>query len=85
MAQAVRLERPGFTSRRGGEGVGWLDNNAKDGREVQVCFGRGELSGSGGAFGSCSSQGLPASVLFCRVPQFVHSALCWKCGRSLGD
>ena len=71
MAQAVRLERPVFTPCRGGEGVGWLDNNAKDGREVQVWFGRVQLSGSGGAFGSCSSQGLPVrsrkASHWCRV------------------
>ena len=59
MAQKVRLEKPGFTSCYGGEGGGWLSNNQKDGRELQVWFGRGELSGSGSAFGSCSSQGLP--------------------------
>ena len=59
MAQAVRLERPGFTSCRVGEGGGWHGNNQKDGREVQVCSGHGQLSGSGSAFGSCSLQGLP--------------------------
>ena len=58
MAQAVRLERPAFTCCRVGEGDGWLVNNQKDGREVQVWFGHGELSGCGIAFGSCSSQGL---------------------------
>ena len=59
MAQEVRLERPCFRSGRVGESAGWLGNDRKDGREVQVCFGHGELSGSGSAFGSCSSQGLP--------------------------
>ena len=59
MAQEVRLERPCFTSGRVGESGGWLGNNQKDGREVQVCFGHGELSGSGSAFVSCSSQRLP--------------------------
>ena len=54
----VRLERPGFACCGVGEGGGWLGNNQKDGREVQVCFGHGELSGSGSAFGSCPSQGL---------------------------
>ena len=54
----VHLERPGFTFCRVGEGVGWLGNNRKDGREVQVCFGHGELSGSGRSLGSCSPQGL---------------------------
>ena len=71
MAQAVRLERPGFTSCRGGEGGGWLGNNLNDGREMQVGFGQGELSGSGSAFGSCSSQGLPVrsrkASQWCRV------------------
>ena len=38
MAQAVRLERPGFTSCRGGEGGGWLGNNHKAVREVPVCW-----------------------------------------------
>ena len=71
MAQKVRLERPGFTSCRGGESGGWLGNNQKDGREVQVWFGHGELSGSGSAFASCSSQGLPVrsrnALQWCRV------------------
>ena len=71
MAQAVRLERPVFTSCRVGEGGGWLDNSQKDGREVQVGFGYGELSGSGSAFGSCSSEGLPvrsrSASKWCRV------------------
>ena len=59
MAQEVRLERPGFTSCRVGESGGSLGNNQKDGREVQLWFGHGQLSGSGSAFGSCSSQRLP--------------------------
>ena len=59
MAQAVRVEIPGSASCRGGESGGWLGNNQKDGREVQVWFGHGELSGSGSAFAICSSQGLP--------------------------
>ena len=71
MAQAVRLKRPCFRSRRVGESGGWLGNNQKDGREVQVCFGRGELSGSGSSFCSCPSQALPMlsrNVLqWCRV------------------
>ena len=54
----VHLERPGFTFCRVGEGVGWHGNNRKDGREVQVCFGHGELSGSSRSLGSCSPQGL---------------------------
>ena len=71
MAQAVRLERPGFTCCRVREGGGWLGNNQKDRREVQVCFGHRELSGCGSAFGSCSSQGLPVrsrnALQWCRV------------------
>ena len=71
MAQALPLERPGFTSCRVGEGGGWLGNNPKDGREVQVWFGYGKLSGSNSAFGSCPSQGLPvrsrSSSQYCRV------------------
>ena len=58
MTQAVGLERPGSTSCRVGEGGGWIGNNQKDVREVQVCFGHGELSGVSGvssAFGSCPS------------------------------
>ena len=72
MAQAVRLEKPGSTSCRVGERGGWLGNNQKKGREVQVCLGNGDLSGSGSAFGSCSSQGLPVrsrnTSQWCRVP-----------------
>ena len=45
--------------------------SASDRREVQVCVGHGELSGSGTAFGSCSSQGLPVrsrnASQWCRV------------------
>ena len=71
MAQTVRVEIPGFASCRGSESGGWLSNNQKDGREVQVCFGHGQLSGSGSAFGSCSSQGLPVrsrnALQWCRV------------------
>ena len=71
IAQAVRLERPGFRSRRVGEVGGWRGNVLLDRREVQVCFGHGELSGSRGAFGSCSSQGLPVrsrnALQWCRV------------------
>ena len=71
MAQKVRLERPGFTSCRVGEGGGWLGNNEKDRREVQVCFGHGQLSGSSSACASCSSQGLPVrsrnASQWCRV------------------
>ena len=59
MAQVVRLERQESTSCRVGEGGGWLGNVLLDRREVQLCFGRGELSGFDSAFGSCSSQGLP--------------------------
>ena len=55
----VRLARPGVTPCRVGESGGWLGNKQKDGREVQVCFGHGKLSGPGGsAVGSCSSQRL---------------------------
>ena len=71
MAQAVRLERPGFTSCRVGEGGGWLGNTPKARRKVQVCVGHGELSGSGSAFGSCPPQGLPMrsrnASQWCRV------------------
>ena len=56
MAQGVRVEIPGSASCHGGESGGWLGNNQKNGRELQVCFDHGELSGSGSAFGSCSSQ-----------------------------
>ena len=67
----VRLERPAFTCCRVGEGGGWLGNNQKDGREVQGWLGHGELSGSGSAVGSCSSQGLllrsPNALQWCRV------------------
>ena len=59
MAQAVRLERPVFRFCRVGEGDGWLGNVLLDRRKVHVCSGHGERSGSGSAFGSCSSQGLP--------------------------
>ena len=50
----VRLERSRFGSRRVGESGGWLGNaqQQQDGREVQVWFGHGELSGSDSAFGS---------------------------------
>ena len=48
----ARSERPGFRSCRAGESGGWVGNNQKDGREVQVCFARGWLRGSGSAFGS---------------------------------
>ena len=66
------MERTEFTSCRGGEGGSWLGNNEKDdGREVQVCFGHGELSGSGSACASCSSQALPMrsrnASQWCRV------------------
>ena len=71
MAQPVRLERPGIRRYRVGESGGWLGSNQKDGRELQLWFGHGELSGSGGAFGSCSSQGLPVrsrkASQWCRV------------------
>ena len=71
MAQAVGLERPGSTSCRVGEGSGWLGKNRKDGWEVQLCFGHGELSGAGSVFGTCSSQGLPVRIRnaseWCRV------------------
>ena len=71
MAQTLRVEMPGSASCRGGESGGWLDNNQRDGREVQVWFGRGKLSGSSSAFGSCSSQGLPVrsanASQWCRV------------------
>ena len=71
MAQAVRLERPGFTCCRVRKGGGWLGNVLLDGRVVEVCFGHRELSGSGSAFGSCSSQGLPlrsrSTSQWCRV------------------
>ena len=53
MAQKVRLERPCFRSCSRGESGGWLGNNQRDGRESQVWFGHGELSGSGNAFGNC--------------------------------
>ena len=49
----VRLARPGFTCCRVEESGGWLGNNQKDGREVLMCFGHGELSGPASAFGSC--------------------------------
>ena len=57
--QAVRLARPGVTSCRVGESSGWLGNKQKDGRDVQLCFGHGELSGVSSAFSSCPLQGLP--------------------------
>ena len=67
----ARLERPCFRSCRAGESGGWVGNNQKDGREVQVWFGHGDLSGSGSAFGSCPSQGLPVrspnASQWCRV------------------
>ena len=70
MAQEVRWEIPGSTPCVG-KGGGWLGNSQKDGREVQMCFGHGKLSGSGSAFGSCSSQGLPVhsrnTSQWCRV------------------
>ena len=53
------MERPCFRSGRVGESGGWIGNNQKDGREAQVWFRREELSGSGSAFGCCSSKGLP--------------------------
>ena len=82
MAQKVRLKRPGFTSCRAGESGGWIGNNRKDGREVQVCCGHGQLSGSGSAFGGCPSQGLPVrsrnASQWCRVRKRRGEAqTCW--------
>ena len=59
-----------FRSGRVGESSGWLGSNQKDGLEMQVSFAYGALSGSGTAFASCSSQGLP--VLSRNVSQWCR-------------